>query len=145
MEPIISNSEWAIYFHRGFSDQYIELLDEVENLEQQRSPTEYASHPTVKLFGHLIDIIENVIPADPQASYFALQNDLKSFSRVKKKGLPDRYRLFFRVFPQEKRIVILWLGYPRKEGDKRDCYAVFSQRVKRGEYPNSFDDLTKGL
>jgi toxin YhaV len=144
MEPIERNG-WEIYFHRDFALQYAEFLERLEKLAGQLSPKEYASHATVKLFGHLLRILETVIPDDPFAAYFSLQDDLQAFSRVKKKGLPDRYRLFFKVFPNQKRIVILWLGYPRKQGDKRDCYAVFSQRVKRGQYPDSFDTLMDPL
>jgi toxin YhaV len=144
-QALIVNNGWEIYFHREFATQYADFIDRLTKLEAKLPSQEYASHATVKLFGHLIQILENVIPADPLAPYFSLQGDLKAFSRVKKKGLPDRYRLFFKVFPEEKRIVILWLGYPRKDGDKRDCYAVFSQRVKRGDFPDSFESLTNGL
>ena len=47
-------------------------------------------------------------------------------------GLPDRYRLFFRPFEAEGRklLLILWLGFPRKDGDRKDCYAVFKQMVR---------------
>ena len=71
--------------------------------------------------------IKETIPADPLASRFALTGSLKRYSRVKKMGIPNRYRLFFRVFKSEeqKSVFILWLGYPRREGDKKDCYAVF--------------------
>jgi toxin YhaV len=142
MEPIVKNG-WEIYFHREFASQYTDFTDQVTKLKASLVPQKYGSHPTVKLFGHLVQIIDQVIPENPQAPYFALHDDLKSFSRVKKKGLPDRHRLFFKVFPKEQRIVILWLGYPRKEGDKNDCYTVFSKRVSRGEYPSNFDDLVK--
>jgi toxin YhaV len=58
-------------------------------------------------------------------------------------GLPERYRLFFRVFdtPQLKAIVILWLGFPRKEDAKDDCYQVFTKMVTRGAFPDSLDEL----
>jgi toxin YhaV len=58
-------------------------------------------------------------------------------------GLPERYRLFFRVFdtPELKAIVILWLGFPRKEGVKNNCYAVFTKMVTRGKFPDSLDEL----
>ena len=62
---------------------------------------------------------------------------LEGFGRVKKKGLNDRYRLFFKAFEEKKRIFIIWLGYPRKEGDKDDCYAVFTKMVDSGELPTS--------
>jgi toxin YhaV len=140
MEPNTING-WEIYFHQGFAVQYAELVGQVGKLKASLPPKKFASHTTVKRFGHLVEILETVIPENPLAPYFALKDDLKAFSRVKKKGLPDRYRLFFKVFPESKRIVILWLGYPRKDGDKNNCYAVFAKRVKQGEYPEHFEDL----
>ncbi len=58
-------------------------------------------------------------------------------------GLPQRYRLFFRAFdtPELKSIVILSLGFPRKEGAKDDCYQVFTKMVARGTFPDSLDEL----
>ncbi len=58
-------------------------------------------------------------------------------------GLPNRYRLFFRTLqtPDHKAIFILWLGYPRKAGDKNDCYKTFAKMVERGDYPESLDEL----
>ncbi len=38
-------------------------------------------------------------------------------------------------------IVILWLGWPRKKGDKKDCYEVFKKMVDRGEFPDSIEEL----
>nr|WP_081942855.1 type II toxin-antitoxin system YhaV family toxin [Myxosarcina sp. GI1] len=49
--------------------------------------------------------------------------------------------MFFKVFPQEKAIIFLWLGFPRKEGDKKDCYRVFSKMVERGQFPTQLQDL----
>jgi toxin YhaV len=62
---------------------------------------------------------------------------------MKKMGLPQRYRLFFKVFAtaQMKAIVILWLGYPRKDGDRNDCYTVFTKMVDRGEFPETLEEL----
>ena len=56
-------------------------------------------------------------------------------------GLPARYRLFFRVFPEQRTIIILWLGFPRKAGDKRDCYGFFEKLVRRGVFPRTVADL----
>ena len=64
-----------------------------------------------------------------------------TYSRLKKLGLPNRYRLFFKIFPQQKAIIILWLGFPRKEGDKKDCYRVFTKMVEKGQFPLSLKDL----
>jgi toxin YhaV len=62
-------------------------------------------------------------------------------------GLPDRYRLFFRPFEADGRrlLLILWLGYPRKDGDRNDCYAVFSRLVQRGELPENWESLQREL
>ncbi|MFN8747752.1 MAG: type II toxin-antitoxin system YhaV family toxin [Pseudanabaena sp.] len=38
-------------------------------------------------------------------------------------------------------LIILWLGFPRKEGDKNDCYEVFSRMVRNGDFPNDLDQL----
>jgi toxin YhaV len=43
--------------------------------------------------------------------------------------------------PELKAIVILWLGFPRKEGAKDDCYDVFTKMVTRGTFPDSLDEL----
>lgn len=40
-----------------------------------------------------------------------------------------------------KAIVILWLGYLRKAGDKKDCYEVFTKMVNRGEFPETMGEL----
>jgi len=40
-----------------------------------------------------------------------------------------------------KAIFVLWLGYPRKQGDKNDCYKAFTKMVERGDFPNSLDAL----
>ncbi len=83
------------------------------------------------------------IPSDPFSPRFALKDDLRGYGRLKKMGLPNRYRLFFRAFQlgEQKEIVILWLGYPRKEGDKNDCYAVFQKMVLNGTFPTSMQEL----
>lgn len=91
-------------------------------------------------------VIKEKIPEDPFASRFALSGSLKKYGRVKKMGLPDRYRLFFRAVlypenPEHKAIFILWLGYPRKAGDKNDGYKAFTKMVKRGDFPESLDEL----
>lgn len=135
---------WEVYFHpQLFGTQYQELLDRVSSLSEKLPEAEYKTHATVKLFAAITIAIETKIPSDPKASYFALTGALKRYGRLKKIGLPSRYRLFFRVFetPQLKAIVILWLGFPRKEGAKDDCYEVFTRMVEQGTFPDSLDEL----
>ncbi len=143
MAKFISN-DWEIYFHpQLFSTQYQELFDRVSELREKLSESEFKTHAMVKLFAAITIAIETKIPSDPFASHFALTGALKRYGRVKKMGLPERYRLFFRAFdtPELKSIVILWLGFPRKEGAKNDCYQVFTKMVARGTFPDSLDEL----
>ena len=132
---------WAILFHPLFNDQWQQLLQQVKSLRSRLPTDDFVKHPQVKLFKALTVGIEEKIPHDPLASYFALKKPLDKYSRLKKMGLPNRYRLFFKVFPQQKVIIILWLGFPRKEGDKKDCYRVFAKMVKKGQFPLSLKDL----
>lgn len=135
---------WHIYFIRKlFGKQRRDLKAEVRELKKALPTEEYLSHPIVKLYTAIMVAIKEKIPVDPYASYFALTGALKSYGRVKKMGLPKRYRLFFRAVqtPDHKAVFILWLGYPRKEGDKNDCYKAFSKMVEKGEFPDSLDEL----
>lgn len=143
MAKFVSNG-WEIYFHpQLFGTQYQELFARVTKLREKLPESEFKTHATVKLFAAITVVIESKIPSDPFASYFTLTGALKRYGRVKKMGLPERYRLFFKAFdtPELKAIVILWLGFPRKEGAKDDCYQVFTKMVARGEFPDSLDEL----
>jgi toxin YhaV len=96
-----------------------------------------------KLFTAIVIGIEDEIASNPLASYFSLTGALKRYKRLKKMGLPKRHRLFFKVFDtaETKAIVILWLGYPCQEGDKKYCYEVFTKMVNRGEFPENISEL----
>ena len=104
-------------------------------------------HPQVKLLAAVMEGIKERIAADPYASRFALTGPLRRYGRLKGLGLPDRYRLFFRPFEAESRrlLLILWLGFPRKDGDRNDCYAVFTRLVQRGELPENWESLQREL
>ena len=163
---------WTILFHPLFNDQWQQLLHQVKSLRSRLPIENFVRHPQVKLFKALTVGIEEKIPTDPKASYFALKKPLDKYSRLKKMGLPigkadstasladasrHRYRLFFKVFPQQKVIIILWLGFPRKderprvavrrkgtreeERDKKDCYRVFTKMVKQGKFPPRLEDI----
>ena len=143
MTKLIYNG-WEILFHpKFFGVQYQDLFDRVTQLKQRLPEAEFKTHITVKLLTAITIGIETKIPVDPFASHFALTGPLKRYGRMKKMGLSDRYRLFFRVFdtPERKAIVILWLGFPRKEGSKDDCYAVFTKMVTRGDFPTTIAEI----
>lgn len=132
---------WTIFFYPLFNEQWVELSHRVRTLKTKLTKEEFIKHPDAKLLKALDIGIKEKIPQDPFASYFVLQKPLQKYGRLKKMGLPERYRLFFRAFKEQKIIVILWLGFPRKEGDKKNCYQVFSKKVMNGDLPESIDEL----
>jgi toxin YhaV len=132
---------WQIFFYPLFNEQWVELRNRVHVLKNELPKEEFITHSDVKLLKALNIGIKEKIPQDPFASHFTLQKPLQKYSRIKKMGLPERYRLFFRAFKEQKIIIILWLGFPRKEGDKKDCYQVFSKKVENGDFPESIDNL----
>jgi toxin YhaV len=142
-ESSVKINGWTILFHPLFNDQWQQLLDLVKSLRSRLPQQDFVKHPQVKLFKALTVGIEEKIPNDPKASYFALKKPLDKYSRLKKMGLPNRYRLFFKVFPQQKTIIILWLGFPRKEGDKKDCYRVFAKMIKKGQFPLDLENIIR--
>ncbi|MGK7905142.1 MAG: type II toxin-antitoxin system YhaV family toxin [Hormoscilla sp.] len=142
MSNLICNG-WNVQFHPIFQEQRQDLMSNANRLRGRLTETEYLSHPQVKLFLAVRQAyLENIL-SDPFAPRFALRGDLRDYKRLKGMGLSSRYRLFFRVFQEgeRKEIVILWLGYPRKEGDKKDCYAVFHKMVVNEVFPESVEAL----
>ncbi|NJM00140.1 MAG: type II toxin-antitoxin system YhaV family toxin [Synechococcaceae cyanobacterium SM2_3_2] len=137
---------WEIYFHSQlFGEQRRQLREEVKKLKAELSTDEFVTHPKVKLLAAVMAGIKEKIALDPFASHFALQGPLKYYGRIKGMGLPPRYRLFFRAFEEQNRrmLIVLWLGYPRKEGDKNDCYTVFTRKINNGEIPDGLEALLK--
>lgn len=135
---------WRIYFvKRLFGKQRRDLQAEIRALKKTLPPSKYLKHPKVRLYAAIMTTIKENIPLDPYALHFALTGSLKKYSRGKKMGLPERNRLFFRPLKtsEQKAIFILWLGYPRKAGDKNDCYAAFGRMVNRGDFPATLDEL----
>ncbi|QSJ17446.1 type II toxin-antitoxin system YhaV family toxin [Nostoc sp. UHCC 0702] len=132
---------WQIFFSPLFNEQWIELRNRVRILKNDLPKEEFIKHSDAKLLKALNIGIKEKITQDPFASHFVLQKPLQKYGRLKKMGLPERYRLFFRAFREQKIIIILWLGYPRKEGDKKDCYQVFTKKIKDGKLPDSVNDL----
>jgi toxin YhaV len=135
---------WEIYFHQQlFGEQRKRLRERVNQLKAELPTADYLAHPDVKLLAAIMVGIKEKIALDPMSSSFALTGPLRRYGRMKGMGLPNRYRLFFRVFVTEGRqvLIILWLGYPRKAGDKKDCYEIFTKMVGNGDFPDSLQEL----
>jgi toxin YhaV len=140
MNPFDANG-WTILFYTDFQLQWADLTAKVIKLKSKLDPKDFVTHPDVKLLKAIDSGIRDKISIDPFASHFALRKPLERYGRLKKMGLPQRYRLFFRAFAERKVIIVLWLGFPRKEGDRCDCYQVFSRMVANGKLPDSYESL----
>ncbi|WP_309731958.1 type II toxin-antitoxin system YhaV family toxin [Chamaesiphon sp. OTE_75_metabat_556] len=140
MKPFDANG-WTILFYEDFQLQWADLTAKVVKLKSKLEPKDFVTHPDVKLLKAIDSGIRDKISLDPFASHFALRKPLDRYGRLKKMGLPQRYRLFFRAFAERRVIIILWLGFPRREGDRRDWYKVFSKMVANGKLPDSYESL----
>jgi toxin YhaV len=140
MKPFNANG-WIILFYTDFQLQWEDLTAKVIKLKSKLDPKDFVTHPDVKLLKAIDSGIRDKISIDTFNSHFSLRKPLDRYGRLKKMGLPQRYRLFFRAFAERRAIVILWLGFPRKEGDRRDCYQVFSRMVANGKLPDSYESL----
>jgi toxin YhaV len=59
-------------------------LNRGRSLKATLSPTEFKTHPTVKLFAAINIGIESKIPSDPFSSHFALTGVLKNTVKYKR-------------------------------------------------------------
>lgn len=139
-------NEWSILYHPIFYEQYQNQIDKVKKLkakvEKGKLTLEnYKKHPDVKLLANLRECIREKIVQNPLDSRYRLTPPLQNYCRVKGLGLPSRYRLFFWVDQRNCNIILLWLGYPREEGSKKDCYEVFKKKVAKGEFLTDSEDL----
>lgn len=139
---------WALYAHPLFVMRLDELTGAVEKIAAA-DPDSFHHHPIYKLFDAVSTNILINVPSDPAHPCYrqgkTLGRDYLHWFRVKKQGMPPRYRLFFQFRSEApKTIIYAWLNDERtirKDGDKHDVYAVFTAMLKNGKMPNSFAEL----
>lgn len=139
---------WNLFYFRLLGQILNQLEAEVTALAN-KDPKGFHHHPKAKLLKAVIDKVLIDVPNNPNHRDFWLGDTLgdsyKDWRRVKQR-LPPRYRLFFKFSSDEKRIVYAWLNNEstlRQAGAKTDVYEVFKRMLRRGDVPNSFDDLLK--
>lgn len=138
---------WQLFYFKLFKAALDELEQAVAKLARQ-NPTRYKSHPKTRLLASVYKAITQTVPANPDHPDFRLGKTLGaeySHWRRVKKGLPDRYRLFFRFASSPiKLIVYVWFNDEdslRKAGSRTDVYEAFKRMLMRGEVPLSINDL----
>jgi toxin YhaV len=140
---------WKLHYFRPFAAALDELEVQVTELSR-RDPTGYKSHPKTRLLASLYKAIMQTVPARPDHPDFrlgkALGSEYANWRRVKK-GVPDRYRLFFR-FASRPAKTIVYVCFNdedtlRKAGSKTDVYTAFRRMLARGEVPGGIEALLK--
>ncbi|WP_434673759.1 type II toxin-antitoxin system YhaV family toxin [Pseudomonas sp. R1-15] len=139
---------WALYAHPLFIARLEEITVAVERV-MANDPENFHHHPVYKLFDAVSANILINVPSDPTHPCYrqgnTLGRDFKHWFRVKKQGIPPRYRLFFQFRSEAPMTIIYaWLNDERalrKDGDKNDVYAVFTAMLLNGKMPNSYTDL----
>ena len=144
--PMIANG-WGLYYFRIFKAALDELEATVTQLAQD-DPRGYKTHPKTKLLASVYKAITEVVPANPDAPEFRLGKTLgadnTNWRRVKK-GMPDRYRLFFRFASSPVKVIVyVWFNDEdtlRKAGARTDVYETFKRMLARGVVPGGIREL----
>ncbi len=113
-------------------------------------PAGYRTDPKTKLLASVYRAITQLVPANPDAPDFRLGKTLGSANanwRRVKKGMPDRYRLFFRFASSPVKVIVyVWFNDEdtlRKAGSKTDVYETFKRMPAKGVVPRGIDDLLR--
>jgi len=145
---VIANG-WRLYYYRIFKAALDELELAVSKLAAN-DPEGYKTQPQTKLLASVFRVITQLVPANPDAPDLRLGKTLGSGNthwRRVKKGMPDRYRLFFRFASNPVKVVVhVWLNDEntlRKAGSKTDMYEAFKRKLARGVVPNDIDALLR--
>lgn len=140
---------WSLCYHRVFKAALDELEAVVSKLAADE-PEHYKPHPKTKLLASVYRAVTQLVPANPDAPDFRLGKTLGSeytnWRRVKK-GMPDRYRLFFRFASNPVKVIVyVWFNDEdtlRKAGSKTDVYETFKRMLSRGVVPGDIEALLR--
>ncbi len=140
---------WRLYYHRIFKAALDELEVAVSKLAAG-DPEGYKTHPKTKLLASVYRVITQLVPANPGAPDFRLGKTLGADNthwRRVKKGMPDRYRLFFRFASSPVKVIVyVWFNDEntlRKAGSKTDVYEAFKRMLARAVVPNDIDRVLR--
>ena len=140
---------WRLYYYRVFKAALDELEAVVGKLAAD-DPEGYKSHPKTRLLASVYRAVTQLVPANPDAPDFRLGKTLgdahTNWRRVKK-GLPERYRLFFRFASNPVKVVVyVWFNDEdalRKAGARTDVYETFKRMLARGVVPSDISALLR--
>ena len=141
---------WRLYYFRIFQAALDELEATVTQLAREK-PNTYKTHRKTKLLASVYKAITDTVPSNPAAPEFRLGKTLGAHNthwRRVKKGLPERYRLFFRFASSPTKVIVyVWFNDEdslRKAGAKTDVYETFQSMLARGVVPGGIGELLAG-
>lgn len=140
---------WQLFYFKLFNA----ALDEFERVVTElaaKDATGYKRHPKTRLLASVYKAVTQSVPDNPNHPDFRLGKTLGAeygnWRRVKK-GMPDRYRLFFRFASKPVKVIVyVWFNDDdslRKVGSKTDVYEVFKRMLSRGRVPTSIAELLR--
>ena len=140
---------WSLFYRRVFKAALDELEAVVVKLAAD-DPRGYKAHSKTKLLVSVYRAVTQLVPANPHAADFRLGKTLgpqHSHRRRLKKGMPDRYRLFFRFASHPVQVIVyVWFNDEdtlRKAGSKTDVYETFHRLLARGVVPGDIATLLR--
>lgn len=140
---------WRLYYYRLFK-AVLDELEAVVNRLAADDPEGYRAHPKTKLLASVYRAVTQLVPANPDAPGFRLGKTLgpeHTHWRRVKKGMPDRYRLFFRFASSPVKVIVyVWFNDEntlRKAGSKTDVYEAFKRMLSRGLVPGDIHALLR--
>ncbi len=143
--PVVQG--WTLAFHPCLLDQVERLVVAAEE-EVKRARLSRANRPgpNQKLLAHVLDLMFEAIPRDPNAAGYRLGHTLGREHAHWRRGKTGggRYRLFFRFRSDARLIVFAWINDEqslRTYGSATDAYRVFADGLARGTPPDDWDTL----
>ncbi len=143
--PVVQG--WTLAFHPCLLDQVERLVAAAEE-EVKRAAGSGANRPgpNQKLLAHVVDLMFEAIPRDPNAPEYRLGHTLGREHAHWRRGKTGggRYRLFFRFRSDARLIVFAWINDEqslRTYGSATDAYRVFADGLARGTPPGDWDTL----
>lgn len=138
---------WTLAFHPCLLDQVERLVTAAEE-EVKAAGRSGANRPgpSQKLLAHVLDLMFEAIPRDPNAPEYRLGHTLGREHAHWRRGKTGggRYRLFFRSRSDARLIVFAWINDEqslRTYGSATDAYRVFADRLACGTPPDDWDTL----
>ncbi len=143
--PVVQG--WTLAFHPCLLDQVERLVVAAEPEAKRAGRSEVnLPGPNQKLLAHVLDLMFEAIPRDPNAAEYRVGHTLGREHAHWRRGKTGggRYRLFFRFRSDARLIVFAWINDEqslRTYGSATDAYRVFADRLARGTPPDDWDTL----